>query len=240
MKQINSRLEKPDESIFLNENENSFYLLGAYMADGNVDKRINRFGFSISSKDKDWLEILKNKINKNRIVMTTRLYENKNYLQFNSKNIKNWFISWGCIPNKSLSLRIEKEIPSEYVKDFLRGVVDGDGCVCLFNKNDKHKNKTYKYKVASCYISSASKTFVDQLMNIIPKEYNPRIYTISPENKKDCFINGKKINNNNYYYRVRFFGKNALNFLNYIYYTGHELSMPRKLNIVNSINEHYI
>lgn len=52
-------------------------------------------------------------------------------LAFNNKKIKNDLIKLGCIPNKTKKLKFPtiKQIPKKYIKDFIRGYLDADGCI---------------------------------------------------------------------------------------------------------------
>ena len=39
----------------------------------------------------------------------------------------------GCVPNKSLTLTFPSKdiVPSNLLRHFIRGYVDGDGCICV-------------------------------------------------------------------------------------------------------------
>lgn len=79
---------KYNTDLFNNPNEITYYLLGAFIADGNVDKQFMR-SISITSKDEDWLKSISNVLCPNKII-----YKNKNYfiLKINNKQITNWFV----------------------------------------------------------------------------------------------------------------------------------------------------
>jgi len=110
--------------IFLKEDGISFYLLGVIMSDGCVSKTSNNI--QIKSKDIKWIsEIGKAIKNKSNIF----LYKNCGVLSFNSYRIKEWLMSYGCVPAKSLCLKINKEIPQKYLPFFLNGIIDGDGWI---------------------------------------------------------------------------------------------------------------
>jgi intein/homing endonuclease len=110
------------------EGANLWYLVGLITSDGCLskdDRHIN-----ITSKDYEFLQELKdslgllNKIgtkNKDRV---NRAY----YLEFSNKNLYEFLLSIGLMPNKSLSLKSLK-ISEEFFSDFLRGLIDGDGCI---------------------------------------------------------------------------------------------------------------
>lgn len=59
-------------------------------------------------------------------------------LYIGSIKMANDLISHGCVPNKSLILEFPKTIPDELLSHFIRGYIDGDGCVFfkVYEKND--------------------------------------------------------------------------------------------------------
>src|SRR5258708_23878790 len=133
-----AKKHKTNTEIFLNENAISYYLLGAYMTDGNVCTTPRYKNFSISSNDGDWMNIIKDLISPTR---SLRKREKHFILKCFDLKIIDWLISYGCLPNKSLTLEIKKEIPKLYIRDFIRGIVDGDGSIsiCKYNKTKNNK-----------------------------------------------------------------------------------------------------
>ena len=63
-------------------------------------------------------------------------------------------ISLGCIPQKSLRLSSLPNIPQEFMCDFIRGFVDGDGCICYNQSAD-----LYVFK-----LTGASPLFLKNIM----------------------------------------------------------------------------
>lgn len=136
-------------SIFFNEHffhnidtEEKAYWLGFIFADGSIIKtsknmdKYNRLSICLSKKDEHHLEKFTNAIEypKNNIKHTncSNLGEYpQSYVRINSIAFVNDLISLNCNPNKTFtpSFPNSKDIPSNLIKDFVRGYFDGDGCI---------------------------------------------------------------------------------------------------------------
>lgn len=111
-----------NENSFLDEKAESFYLLGAYFADGNIRTKKHNKIISISSCDEDWLIGIKN-----IICPTKPIYKrgaNCFALEISNQKVLDWLVSYGCVPNKSKTARLTKSIPKQYQSHFLRGLFD--------------------------------------------------------------------------------------------------------------------
>jgi hypothetical protein len=109
---------------------NLWYVVGLIVTDGNLSKDGRHI--NITSNHKPYLEEIKkalfisNKITmKGRGGNSAKIYS---FLQFGDVNFYKFLLGIGLTPNKSLTLSKIK-VPEAYFKDFLRGVVDGDGCI---------------------------------------------------------------------------------------------------------------
>jgi hypothetical protein len=214
-------------SCFTNENAISYYLLGAFMTDGGVDR--NLYKIHLTSADLDWLELIRN-----YICPTLKIskHDNAYRLKIYNKEITKWFLDHGCIPAKSLTLIFPK-IPIEYLADFIRGCIDGDGSIGSYSYTKTKGEKQYHYKTKICYLCSASFNFIEPIYNILNSL--GFIGSLKEQKKKDGIINNRIIPYKNKIYRLTFSGKKTIKFLNWIYYSNHELSMPRKLLLANKI-----
>ena len=86
-------------------------------------------------------------------------------LNIYGKELINDLIGYGLVPNKTLHLRIDyKKIPEEFLKDYLRGLWDGDGCFGIY-KSKKNTSKTYVVG----YIGS--KELLNDIKDIIIKKF---------------------------------------------------------------------
>ena len=125
------------------DSQEKAYWLGFLYADGSIntfydDKKLRSMTLELglSIKDKEHLvkfkESLKsdipifNKINK----LKGKEYSSVR-IQLNSTEICNDLCDLGCVPRKTYILRLPSEniVPKIYMRDFLRGFFDGDGCL---------------------------------------------------------------------------------------------------------------
>lgn len=150
------------------EKEEVRYWLGYLIADGNVSNERNRINIS-SSKDKEHLEKYLKFIG-NGVKLNT--YLNKKYnvneysVNFSSVKTKEFLISIGITPKKSLNLELKVPLNSH----MLRGIFDGDGCF---------SNNTYG-------ITCASLRFCEQIIEFL-KEYNIQSYVVVDKRGSTCY-----------------------------------------------------
>ena len=105
------------------------YVVGLIATDGNLSKDGRHLEFT--SKDIEQLETFKRCLGlKNRIAWKTSGYSSKRYphIQFGNVKLYRWLVRVGVTPKKSKTLGA-LEIPDEFFFDFLRGSLDGDGCI---------------------------------------------------------------------------------------------------------------
>lgn len=222
------RRNQTNDTIFLAENEISFYLLGAFITDGTIDIRNNSFRASISSIDKDWITKIGD-----LIVPTAKIGKLKNTncyrLAFTSKSIVDWLVSYGCTPNKSKTLELKKDIPKEYVVDFLRGVIDGDGSICASHITKHLKFGVKVYSRLDFYITTGSKLFGEQIHKLINPICGCKLYV---KNRRQIIMNNGKIIQPTTYWSIQSGRKEVKIFLNKIYYKDNKINLARKQNIV--------
>lgn len=86
-------------------------------------------------------------------------------------------IKLGLYPNKSLTVKFPTIIPKKFLPDFLRGYLDGDGCVYLYtSKGIKQENIIRKLSVI---FTSGSFDFLTGLCNTLKIELdldNGKVY----------------------------------------------------------------
>ena len=129
---------KFDNTVFdIINTEEKAYWLGFLYADGNVSSNNNIVSISLKRDDANHLHKFKAFLKaSNAISFSTITLKGKQYntCRFSvcDKHLKEALISLGCIPRKSLILKFP---PLEIFKDnslvyhFIRGYVDGDGCL---------------------------------------------------------------------------------------------------------------
>jgi hypothetical protein len=219
---------KTNDTIFTSENDISFYLLGAFITDGNISVDNNEnYRLSICSKDIEWISVIRNLIVPDAIIhKNNECYE----LRFRSETIKNWLISYGCTPHKSKTVQLMKPIPNQYIPDFIRGVIDGDGCICASHYTKQLVSGTKLYKKLDFYITSGSKIFAEQINKMIQPYCKSRIYT---KNIKQITMKSGKIIKPTTYWSIQSGRLEVKNFLNKIYYMDNKLNLARKQKIVD-------
>jgi len=109
------------------------YAVGLITTDGNLSA--DKCHMDFTSKDKGLVQIFKKCLNlKNKIGRKTRCKEKiKKYfrIQFGNVILYKWLVNVGLMPNKSRRIGPLK-IPKRYFFNFLRGHLDGDGCIRKF------------------------------------------------------------------------------------------------------------
>ena len=114
------------------DTEEKAYWLGFLYADGYISK-YNQIEVSLALEDIEHLQKLKTFVNTNTKIITD---DHRCRLLFCSKEMVNDLAKLGCINNKSLILTFptEQQVPDYLLRHFLRGYVDGDGCLCYTEK----------------------------------------------------------------------------------------------------------
>ena len=124
------------------DNEAKAYFLGFLYADGNHCVKKNRITIGLQERDKYILEEFNRMINSNRpIVFKSKELLNKRkgftncqnqyYLNINSKHMSQSLLKLGLFNNKTFILKFptEDQVPEFLQSHFIRGYIDGDGCV---------------------------------------------------------------------------------------------------------------
>ncbi|MCZ2222498.1 MAG: hypothetical protein LC122_02590 [Chitinophagales bacterium] len=194
-----------DFSIVENKKENFYYLLGVLLTDGNLkfNKKRNCYQMKISSIDKQWLELIKNKLNGGGLY---KYKENCWELSISNSKIINHFIEFGLKENKSLNLRCP-QINELFVKDFLRGVFDGDGHI---------SSEKIKFHKMCSGVSSGSELFIKDLYDLILKNFNIK-GNISKYNTIPHFIGERFCNTVSTIYSIKFSATNTAKLCSIIY-----------------------
>ncbi len=138
------------------EGPNLWYLVGLITTDGCLSPDGRHI--DITSKEYQFLEAIKDSMGiTNNIGIKYNGNKQKSFhIQIGSRNFYDFLLSIGLTQNKSLTLG-EIKTPEQYFIDFLRGVIDGDGCI----RSWIHPNN--KREQWSVRISSGSETFIQWL-----------------------------------------------------------------------------
>lgn len=117
------------------DTEEKAYWLGFLYADGYVSK-YNQIEVSLTLKDEEHLYKLKKFVNTNTNIIKD---DHRVRLLFCSKEMAQDLANLGCVNNKSLVLTFptKEQVPDNLLRHFLRGYVDGDGCLCCTSKTQQ-------------------------------------------------------------------------------------------------------
>lgn len=218
-------------SVFTKQDSLSYYLLGAYITDGCVSKNGCSLTTELKSKDLDWLESIRNIISPQSLVQKTK--GNCYRLRISSKELANWLIEHNCVPRKSLTVRMPN-VPNEYLPDFIRGCIDGDGSLGIYTRSNGTSNK--KYSIPICYIVSASREFISEMKTRLNKlGLHCTTQVKKTKNQITILKNGQRIVGRHDQYIIKFTGRYCKDILSFCYYPNHLLSMKRKCIIADNI-----
>lgn len=133
VQQANKRKFNINDNYFDKESPNMAYILGFWAADGNVSSTENRLDLELNSIDIEILEKMKEELGCERPIKCYQCQNGyvKNKLLFWSAHIKDKFIEYGIVPNKTYSSDFQApyKLDKKYWIDYIRGFFDGDGCV---------------------------------------------------------------------------------------------------------------
>lgn len=194
-----------DSHIFdVIDTEEKAYWLGFLYADGCIMKIDNNYKLSlaISSNDIKHLEKFKEFLNTNAPI---HIYKSSGFcskycrIQLTDKHLCEQLIRKGIYIRKTEILTFPYFLEESLIKHFIRGYVDGDGCITY------HINKNTSRMVFALKICSTKEMLIG-IHNYLPRK-----------NKKDIALE-KRVKNNINNYSVSYGGNNQVNnMLNYLY-----------------------
>jgi hypothetical protein len=143
-----------NENFFKKWDHEMSYILGYIFADGNInwkpEKSYRALTITASEKDKEHLEKIRLTLESTKPLLYSE--STKSYrLIVNSKTVCMDLFRFGLTPKKSLTIKFP-EVPKKFLKDFIRGIIDGDGNVRYVSR----KRSPY-FEIT---ISSGSETFL--------------------------------------------------------------------------------
>lgn len=125
-----------NENYFKKWSQEMAYILGFILADGCIIKGTYKgysgaLKFGVHPKDIDILEKIKQKLVSEHKIS---LVKDAAHLTITSQIIVDDLKNLGIIYRKSLRENVSK-VPEKYIKDFIRGIVDGDGSIHFDKRN---------------------------------------------------------------------------------------------------------
>ena len=127
-----------NENYFENiDSEEKAYWLGFIFADGCVGSRKKQRSLEITLKKRDRKHLVKfiNAINGDESQISEKRINlnGKEFIAYrvivNCTKMCNDLIKHGAVPRKSLILKFPKHLEPKLIKHFIRGYLDGDGCI---------------------------------------------------------------------------------------------------------------
>lgn len=152
MKKYSHKISKSGKHYTLNEHifdcidsEEKAYWLGWYMTDGYNHQSKSCVAIRLQANDLEILEKLKAFLQTDTPIYTF-IRDKRRYVELNicSPYFSESLARWGVVQNKVHHKSIPSIDPS-YIKAFLRGYFDGDGCISISDRKDrKEGSKTYQ------------------------------------------------------------------------------------------------
>lgn len=199
-----------NENLFKEiSDSDSAYWLGFLYADGSIRKDGNEITLDLQEKDKKTIEDFHKYCNNKNTIRTHVIKRNdkvyKSFVSsFSNKQVKDNLMKLGCIPKKSLTLTFptEKQVPQEYIYDFVRGYIDGDGYI-------QYDYQKHRYRI----VILGTKNFLQgliQRLNLFEHIYiyqdsNSNIYSLTISNKENVLNLLTKLYENSKYHLERKF-----------------------------------
>lgn len=125
-----------DASFEVIDTEEKAYWLGFLYADGAINSSNNVIELSLQESDESHLYKFKDFLAyTGKVSIKIKKTPKKDYISyrvlFSSEQMKKNLIRLGCTPRKSKTLTFPSHelVPEELIRHFIRGYVDGDGCI---------------------------------------------------------------------------------------------------------------
>ncbi|MBI2151214.1 LAGLIDADG family homing endonuclease [Candidatus Woesearchaeota archaeon] len=176
------------------------YILGFTCSDGNIHGKT--LAWDLSNKfesNKKLLEYMNQAMNSNYLIEKRK----QSYrLRISNSVLLEDIQKLGILPNKSKTI-IFPDVPNQFLRDFIRGVLDGDGWITV--RNRKNRNEI------SIGFSSASIKFMEELVNRLDKNI-----LLSNHNLRERKKTSKK-GVNSIYFQLDYYSQNAYNLIRFLY-----------------------
>ena len=173
--------------------EDKAYWFGFLMADGyNSNMYIQ---LTISKQDINHMRKYNKSLNSNHPILHRKI-DNTVNVTISDKQLTNDLRELGCVRNKTYvdAFPSLENIPRYFMKDFIRGYFDGDGCIQQMIISKKQHYKSAKRQINKISFTIHSKNFSIGLIELIKKLCNveAKLYYDSKYNRYEVYINGQE------------------------------------------------
>lgn len=150
------------------------YILGFISADGSVNKQKTSLSIELQMRDKEVLEFIRQQITPTAPIKITKK-KGREYcrLRINSVKLIQSLQKYNVVPNKTFTIRLDFDIPQQFIGDYVRGLFDGDGWI------------TCRRNTVEFGICSGSKQFIEDLFSLIK---TGRIRTMNSRRRKSLYV----------------------------------------------------
>lgn len=200
------------------DTEEKAYFLGLLFTDGNVQpdksgKRSPQIRIQLKMSDINILQELRTILNiQSKIFYDKRKNKESAVLSFRNQHMAESLSKYGIIQNKTYLTKHLPEIPKQFRKDFLRGLLDGDGSI--------YQERSGRFIIDFCsYHESICQDF---------------------KNLCNCFLttqNTSGIANYSSAYHIRFSRQSTVKQLATVLYKDSKISLARKYSLAERIFE---
>lgn len=137
-----------NEAFFSSWSPEMAYILGLLMSDGCLSRtKKGSYRISLCLNDKELLENVARTMGSEHDVVKSKYQERQYIFIFGREKMAQDLLKLGMKPRKSLDIEFPY-VPEEYLRDFIRGVFDGDGSV-FYTKRSKKSPLRTKFVSAS-------------------------------------------------------------------------------------------
>ena len=122
------------------DSQEKAYALGIYFSDGDICESLQQV--RLGMQDIDVLEQIKDAIKFTGPIYSKIQKSNGKTiytLAITSKKLKEDVMKLGCVPRKSLILKWPTEVPVSLIRHFIRGLIDGDGCISKYSNTGRYR-----------------------------------------------------------------------------------------------------
>lgn len=207
---IHTMLSKKPSNIIFKWTTELAYAVGLLVTDGCLSNDGRHI--ILRSIDREQLENFKKCLHlKNKLGIAR--------IQFGSVKFYRWLESIGLFSNKTYTIGAIK-IPDIFFRDFLRGHLDGDGSVTVYDDSYNSRiNKSYVYIRFFIRFISASHVHIEWLrkkINILCGVKGD-LFEIKPRDSKHVSV-----------WQIKYMKKESLKLLNFLYYSPNVICLSRK------------